>query len=497
MYDVLINRSGNFFTLQINHNLKNYDVIKDTIMSASLGHIVQYQMDPNLRFSKPQRISIPLQFCIRKNKIDNKTGKTIEYFVYFIGIHKKIINCLNKNNIPYLFKNTESKQKNDALVTNDAVLEQFEFRDKQLDIIKLIQSNDCGQIVCPTGFGKSFIISVLAKLFPKAKILITTHINSVLQQHYLALSESMGDVGIICAKKKHNTKARVMCVGTKSLNNIDTDFDFVFADEMHELGTIANYKLLTRFPYAKMFGFSANDKRPDGGQCIMQAIFGSVLIEVDYQDAVKHNAVVQLEVRFIPVNMQFNPCLGLEKSVARERHGIWNNIYRNKIIAKIAELHKDEQVLITCKTMEHAFRLKRLLPDYTVIYGSVGRFNSLKKIGIIDKNEKVLTTDDQLRIKQQFSSGELKKVIATSVWNRGVDFKPLQVLIRADGSNSNIADKQIPGRASRVCEGKEKGYIYDFSDEFDSGFAQKSKQRRKRYLSEGWKVIDADNIFEL
>lgn len=496
MVDVIINKSGNFFTLRIRPDVANYDYVCNVVLDSLSGHITEYQVIPGQYSSRPRRVSIPLQFFIAKEKT-TETGEFFEYFIYFIGMHDKVTSAMTHKNISYTVNDAGSAQRADALARNEVALKNIPFRDRQRELVDIIEHNNCGQIICPTGWGKSFVIASLSKIYPKAKILVTTHINSVLQQLYLNITEQTSDVGIVCAKKKHNTKARIICAGAKSLNNVSADFDFVFADEIHELGTLANYKTFTRFAFAKMFGFSANSTRPDGGQCIMHALFGPILMDVNYQEAVETKSIVQLEVRFLHVNMANNPCLGLERSVARERRGIWANAYRNKLIANVANIHKDEQILITCKTMEHAFMLKKLLPDFTVIYGSAGRFKQLQKRGIISPEEKMLTVDDQMNIKAQFALGNLKKVIATSVWNRGVDFKPLQVLIRADGSNSNIADKQIPGRASRSYEGKNKGLIYDFYDEFDSTFNQKAKQRKKRYEKEGWVVNDIDDLFSL
>jgi hypothetical protein len=69
-----------------------------------------------------------------------------------------------------------------------------------------------------------------------------------------------------------------------------------------------------------------------------------------------------------------------------------------------------------------------------------------------------------------------------------VDFKNLQVLIRADGGGSKINDHQIPGRVSRISDDADKkiGVIHDFLDCFDVGYKNRSEKRRANYAELGW-----------
>jgi len=85
----------------------------------------------------------------------------------------------------------------------------------------------------------------------------------------------------------------------------------------------------------------------------------------------------------------------------------------------------------------------------------------------------------------------LRKVIATSVWNRGVNFKNLEVLIRADAGSSVIDDTQIPGRLSRTTDDGEKicGILIDYMDQFDPTFKLKASKRKTTYKRKGWEQI--------
>ena len=98
------------------------------------------------------------------------------------------------------------------------------------------------------------------------------------------------------------------------------------------------------------------------------------------------------------------------------------------------------------------------------------------------------------RLTKDFESGILKKVIATTVWNVGVSFNKLAVLIRADAGASQISDIQIPGRVSRTAEGKEFGIVHDYLDEFSKHFKTRARGRMKVYTEHGWESMSSRSL---
>lgn len=155
-------------------------------------------------------------------------------------------------------------------------------------------------------------------------------------------------------------------------------------------------------------------------------------------------------------------------------------------------------MLITVKTIDHALHLHALLPDFYVVYSpkDYRELNRFRYLAGVDKVP-LMTKEKLTWIKKQFSSGQIKKAICTSVWSRGVNFPELSVLIRADGANSVISDVQIPGRASRKMENKEVSIIFDFEDKFNEAFRKKALERRKRYQSFGWLQMTWKQLLEL
>ena len=370
------------------------------------------------------------------------------------------------------------------------------WRYQQRETILAMLANNCGRICWPTGAGKTFTIRQLCRMLPKARIDITTNSVDVINDIYLNVSEACTRVSLIGGGSRMRP-GRINCVSGKSLHHMDGRADILLVDEGQEWATDDSMERLARYRYAKVFMFSANriGDRSDGADFELRGVFGEELSHITYQEAVKHKMVVPMEVRWYNCSMPNNPCEGSKDSTARKRNGIWRNKVRNKLIASVVnEFKDDDQVLIVVDTVEHAMHLKKHLPHFTLCYGKTLEAKERKryeKTGCIGPDEPFMDFARRMRIKRKFERGTLKKVIATGVWNRGVDFRNLAVLVRADGKDSRIADTQIPGRVARtrLDDAPKTGIVIDFVDVFDDNLAERSARRRRGYARHQWRQL--------
>lgn len=374
--------------------------------------------------------------------------------------------------------------------------EGFKFRYKQRRCLELIAEREFGRIECPPAWGKGTEILLACMLFPQAKIAVVTKNVAVLQQRlYPELCLNLPSVGIVGGGKKVKGR-RVMCYTADSLHHAAGDEDFVFIDEGHQ--ACADKFAATvgaKFEHARIWMFSATwNMRLDNKDMRAEALAGPVRLRVPYHKAVEHNMVVPIEVVMSDVIMDINPCSGLD-GVDKKRAAYWTNEYRNGIIAHDARLYDDDvQTLITVDTLEHGLHLKKLLPEFELVYNPNTQtpkdWREFRKEGLIDSNFRILTDERRERLTSRFTKSRLKKAIVTTVWNVGVNFKQLAVLIRGDGGGSPINDTQIPGRTSRTHEesGKQCGIIHDYLDQFDTGCKLKAQGRVERYTANRWKV---------
>ena len=150
----------------------------------------------------------------------------------------------------------------------------------------------------------------------------------------------------------------------------------------------------------------------------------------------------------------------------------------------------DCQLLIMVKSVEHALCLQTMLPDYTAVFNPIdaAREKELRDHPYITHNFDPHPNTEELTA--AFARGELKKAISTGVWRQAVDFPRLPLLIRADGQCGPIASTQIPGRMSRLFEGKDEAILMDFMDFYGPDLVGRSTARRNWYATMGWEILD-------
>jgi superfamily II DNA or RNA helicase len=381
------------------------------------------------------------------------------------------------------------------------------FRPQQRETLEIMCRSSRGRIVLPTGSGKSFMICRYIEIMPNARIIVCTYSNVVLCQLFENILKVCPTAGINCSAKKLRTDARVVCVSAGLLKTYlreDTgqDIDVLLVDEYYEMGAPTYVSLLERVQYAKIFGFAANKDRLDKAEFRLNGIFGKVLAELHYTEAVDNELVTPICVVWFPVRMDTDPIRDITMQVAKERFGIWRNTKRNCVIAEAARMFSpDDQVLISVTRIEHALQLREHLPEFEIVCGRSDIKDAAYTETIMDTNtvspaRSKLGRQNNTEIKKRFADGRLKKVIATGVWKRGVDFPALQVLIRADASNSSIADTQWVGRTSRKHDNKSISMVIDFTDEYSESFRRRAMARRKRYKEYGWKQMTIAELLD-
>lgn len=382
-----------------------------------------------------------------------------------------------------------------------------EFRNGQQPILEAMVEADRGRLVLAPAVGKSWFIGCYARLMPKARILVSTKSKEVLFQLYEDLERLLpGRVGLVCSGRNKKPDARIVCVSQGTLERYfprdgTPNVDVVIVDEYHEWGSPRKLEVLSGIKQAKLFGLSGNKFRDDGAEFRLDGIFGPVLAEMTHAEAVTKKLVVPICVVWVPVRSDLTPIRETDSIDSRQRYGVWQYSVRNRMIAEAARLFReDDQVLISVRTVEHALFLRQYLPEFTPVYapqdGKASNIGMFRAMGLTRGLPAM--TEERLRLlKRRFADGTLKKVIATGVWSRGVNFPGLSVVIRADGMNSTIADTQWPGRTARISDGKEVSLVIDFTDEYDDSLWHKAIRRQQRYAEQQWKQIELADLKQM
>lgn len=371
----------------------------------------------------------------------------------------------------------------------EGLISAFEIYPGQDECLVAMAKSDGGLITAPTGAGKSVVMRMLCRLYPKARIHIVTKSAALANEILGDLVKTFPSVGMYGGGQRRSGRITVFVAG--SLHHGEGKADILLLDEVHELVAPTYAARIGAYTNARVFGFTASPVgRHDGRDIEMEAMCGPVLYTLSYQDLQHSGRVVPIDVEWLRVTD--GPSTGGMDPVTRDRVGVWRNSTRNAIIAARARLvSPTEQTLIMVKTIDHIVRLKQLLPEYTIVHAADGMDPAQRDEYIAERligpNEPHLTAERLAALQSQFAAGTLLKVISNYVWSTGVNFRNLSVLIRGDAAASTIRDVQIPGRACRPAPGvKTSALLIDCWDEFDESLLVRARGRRRNYLSKGW-----------
>jgi len=383
------------------------------------------------------------------------------------------------------------------------VFRRMSLRARQDEMLAALDSRDYGVLKVPPGVGKTFLITAYALAKPKARIHIITDGIDIVDRIYKLMVKFFPNVGAV-GGGRCRFGDRITVISADSLHKVAEGFndyrdpkspDVVFFDEVHKASSPSIMANLLKYRRCRRYGLSANfGDRFDGSDRALIGIFGEVVFEMSYQEAVALDLVVPVAVDWVDVSAS-SQSFGNLKDYPLERAAIYLNDERNRKIAdKLKSYSNDSQVLLMVSKVQHAVALQQFLPDFRLCYDQCEDYDKLVAAGLIRPElDPKMTKKLRDRMRAQFESGDLRKVIATDVWSTGVDFVGLSILARADARDSRIMDTQIPGRANRIHELKSCATLIDCYDGFHPNFRRKSLNRKKYYDQQSWNSLNWPN----
>lgn len=367
------------------------------------------------------------------------------------------------------------------------------FREYQKAFFPIALAKGRGVLQAATGAGKSIIIGGIMSAFSQEKILFLVHTQDLVTQMMKDLPKwGIKDIGEWTGNARK--KARVMCATIQSFSKVVNEFseyfDVVICDECHHVNDILSLygHTLQRLAAPIKLGTTATLPSSEKGRMHLEALIGPVIHTLSIKEGVDHLKILSKpRIKIIKQELMASRELfskrdlpGKSSDDYSEEYPVvyWNGIVKNfkrniDILTEAKEaVAKGKSVLINVTLLEHIKELQALNTDY---------FNlSIKAMhGSLKKEER-----DQ--IKDDFKSGKVKCVIATSVWREGIDIPNLNMCILAGGGKSELAVLQFIGRGLRRSEGKIEVDIVDFHDVCHYFFENHFNARMKIYKENGW-----------
>ena len=228
---------------------------------------------------------------------------------------------------------------------------------------------------------------------------------------------------------------------------------------------IADNSLSCRWRY----GLSATPYRDKGDDILIEACFGRQIVDITASWLIQNNFLVKPYITFVPIKNMKGENLGPYPTVYKS--ALVENAYRNEMVAKMADnlIKMGRTVLVLVQQIHHGEILQDLIPNSVFMHGSsTGKF----------RKEHIV----------KIKSGHAPVTISSTIFDEGIDCKPLDALILAGGGKSPTRALQRIGRVIRQYtypdgRKKENAFVYDMHDH-QKYLTQHSMSRRKIYKSE-------------
>lgn len=379
-----------------------------------------------------------------------------------------------------------------------------DWRYRQFDAFCAIAQERSGVFDCVTAYGKTFLIGKIAKAYQHARILVVIPGVQLGKEVFQRLCAELSPerVGQLGGGKRDIVNRRVIVTTPQSLHHIEADWpDVVIFDEVHQAASTETANALMEFGRAKMFGFSGSvDERTDNADKRVEAIFGKVLMEIDYVVGVQQGLITPITLKFVKVPRGVQTDL-YTNDIDRLRYPIWANECRNqRIIAETlaylnAGENNNEQALILVDKLEHGLYIQQagMLAGLTipVICGATNatQVKKLERHGAWREESVVIDdVDDVAEFRKAFGRGEHRVAIGTAALMTGADFPRLSFGVYASSLTTAISQQQSAGRQMRRSPGKESATMLDCYDVFCPKAFDRTKSRIRGARSEGWNV---------
>jgi superfamily II DNA or RNA helicase len=362
----------------------------------------------------------------------------------------------------------------------------------------------------------TFIMSMICKLYDKTKILVLFNRTELLHQTKEKFVAEYGfksdEVGII-GGGGYEDSCRITLLSIQSYQNIFhlfPDVKIIITDECHETGrtTTAEKIIYSCQSAAIKIGLSATVSVIENPyeKMKLHGNIGPIIHKVPYDKLRDMGTLATISVSMYKIGtMNSIPIIGswndiyetikikrpedievyekLNYEIVKEdgwtlarkfiSYGDESNLYiynnsRNELIAKICE--EKERVLILFTKIAHGKELLKLIPHGILISG-----------------------DDDRRTresaKQKIKDDSKTVIIASSIFDVGVDIPAIKTLILAGSSVSNVRVMQKIGRATRkdLNTLKEDAEIIDFM-QYDNPLSLKQSRKRKKIYEDLLKV---------
>ena len=363
-------------------------------------------------------------------------------------------------------------------------------RDYQLDAVLTAIRKTRGIIKSPTASGKTEMMAGIVKRLP-CRWLLIAHRTNLLEQARATIKKRTGlHVGLVGDGEWTPSNITAATFQTLSAGirrkdrqviNLLKSVDGFIVDEAHVLPAQSFRKVVARCSNAYFrFGVSATPMAQDAYRAmIVSGCLGRVFKTIPVQELIKLGHVSDPQIYMVRIRQR-----GFSKKAWRPTYDgyIKGSRIRNFAAARAVQI-LPAPAIVFVNELDHGETLTRMLTDMGITTEFVhGDF----------------TTSARMDVVGDLQSGELDCIVATNVFQAGMDASEIRTMVNAGAMSSAVQTLQRLGRAMRIAEdGTKKCWVVDFMDEGNRYVVEHAETRKQIYLDEGHRVTVIDDVEQL
>lgn len=353
---------------------------------------------------------------------------------------------------------------------------------EQPEVLMACLHNGRGVVKMVTGAGKTEIIIALCISSP-CKWLILTHKKDLLYQiadrFRLRTGENIGIVGDGKWSVSRVTVAMFQTLYARLKDLRVTDLlestGGLIVDECHCLPSNTFLKVMNSAPCAYWrFGFSGTPlDRADSRNIMLIASTGDLLCDVTATSLCARGVLAKIKIKFLEVSQVV--CGQYWADIYH--NGVVKSIVRNRAVVSVTARAK-KPTLLFIKEIEHG----RILRD---MIHSAGM-----SVAFIHGQD---SSQSRAAASERLSRGDLDVLIASTIFDEGVDIPEIASIVNAVGGKSVIKSFQRAGRGMRITATKNEVEYWDIEDKGNRWLANHAQIRLSTYVGAGFEVTQVSS----
>lgn len=340
------------------------------------------------------------------------------------------------------------------------------------------QGHRKGIVILPTGTGKTYL-SAFDTLNAQGRILFIVHKLDILSQSREAYERiyTTSKLGLLTGETRENVNdSKVLFASKDTLRNCFTDFkpdefDYIVIDEVHHGQARTYQSILSYFkPNLFMLGLTATPDRADRKD-IFQLFEYNKVFEYTLNDAIDNEFLVPYTYYGLTDNIDYSNIRynGSKYKVEDLDRALIIPERNERIFDEYMTKGNGNKALGFCCSIKHA-------NEMTELFKSKG----IPAVAITSE------TSDREKVIKDFRKNTYTVAFTVDLFNEGIDFPDLRVLLFLRPTESKTIFTQQLGRGLRLCSGKGNVVVIDFIGNY------KKANNIRKILSEGKSTVKKD-----